>query len=98
MCGTFVNNELEVMKTHFELESYLTVALGCSVSLMIWLLLSLPFAWPLELLWNWLMPSLFGFAKITFWKAWGLEILFALLLGNKVSYSTKRTISALTNR
>ena len=78
------------MKTHYEYESCLTVAMGMSVTFFLWLLFSLPFAWPVELLWNWLIPSIFGLAKITFWKAWGLEILFGLLLGCKVTYSNRR--------
>ena len=27
------------------------------------------------LLWNWLMPDIFGLTTITFWQAWGLVIL-----------------------
>lgn len=31
------------------------------------------------LLWNWLMPAIFGLATISFWKACGLYILSAIL-------------------
>jgi len=27
------------------------------------------------LLWNWLMPNIFGLTAITFWQAWGLVLL-----------------------
>jgi hypothetical protein len=37
------------------------------------------FGWVLMLLWNWLMPSIFGLPAITFWKAWGLIILAHIL-------------------
>jgi hypothetical protein len=32
-------------------------------------------------LWNWLMPSLFNLARITFLQAWGLVLLGKLLFG-----------------
>jgi hypothetical protein len=32
------------------------------------------------LLWNWLMPSVFGLGTITFWQAFGLSLLAKLLL------------------
>jgi hypothetical protein len=33
------------------------------------------------LLWNWLLPSLFGFSQITFWQALGLLLLCRILFG-----------------
>lgn len=39
------------------------------------------------LLWNWLMPELFGLATITFWKAFGIVLLARLIFGGfKHSY------------
>ena len=37
------------------------------------------FGWLVMLLWNWIMPPVFGLATITFWQAWGLVILAHLL-------------------
>jgi hypothetical protein len=34
---------------------------------------------PLMLLWNWLMPTLFGLPIITFWQAVGLNFLSTIL-------------------
>jgi hypothetical protein len=34
---------------------------------------------PLQLLWNWLMPSLFDLRYITFWEAIGLNIMATIL-------------------
>lgn len=34
-----------------------------------------------ELLWNWLMPTLFGLVRITFWQALGLLALGRILFG-----------------
>ena len=33
------------------------------------------------LLWNWIIPDLMGWAKLTFWKALGLLVLSKLLFG-----------------
>lgn len=38
------------------------------------------FGWLVELLWNWLMPAVFGLKVITFWQAFGLVILAKILL------------------
>jgi hypothetical protein len=35
--------------------------------------------YPVMLLWNWLMPELFGLSKVTFWQAIGLNILCTIL-------------------
>ena len=40
---------------------------------------SLAFGWLLKVLWNWLLPSLFGLPLITYWQAFGLLVLSKLL-------------------
>lgn len=40
------------------------------------------FPWITMLLWNTLMPDIFGLNKITFWQAWGLLLLSFLLFRN----------------
>jgi hypothetical protein len=37
-------------------------------------------AFPVMLLWNWLMPEIFGLPVINFWQALGLCVLSSLLL------------------
>jgi len=37
------------------------------------------FGGPLMLVWNWLMPTLFGLSEITFWQACGLQLLATIL-------------------
>jgi hypothetical protein len=39
------------------------------------------FGWIVMLLWNWLMPVLFGLKTITYWQAWGLVVLGRILFG-----------------
>lgn len=43
------------------------------------LISSLIMALPTMLLWNWLMPILFGLTKITFWQALGINIFTGIL-------------------
>jgi len=42
---------------------------------------ALVFGYVVMLLWNWLMPAIFGLGKITYWQAFGLVILAKLLFG-----------------
>jgi hypothetical protein len=35
--------------------------------------------WAVMALWNWLMPELFGLARLNYWKAWGLLALCWIL-------------------
>ncbi len=35
--------------------------------------------WVVMLLWNWLMPEIFGLTLITYWQAWGLLVLSSIL-------------------
>ena len=45
---------------------------------------------PLMLLWNWLMPTIFGVKYITFWQAVGVNILCGILFkSNGVSNNNK---------
>jgi len=37
------------------------------------------FGWVVMLLWNWLMPDIFGLKHLTYWQAWGLLILSHIL-------------------
>lgn len=38
---------------------------------------------PLMLLWNWLMPTIFGLIKIDIWQSLGINILAYILFRNK---------------
>ena len=40
------------------------------------------------LLWNWLMPSIFGLGEITYWQGWGLVLLAHILF--KSGHSQER--------
>jgi hypothetical protein len=41
--------------------------------------LALLFGFFVMLLWNWLMPEIFGLKEITYWQAWGMVLLAHIL-------------------
>lgn len=43
--------------------------------------LALLFGYFVMILWNWLMPDIFGLTTITFWQAFGLTLLARLVFG-----------------
>lgn len=50
------------------------------------------FGFVVRLLWNWLMPELFGLKKVTYWQAWGLLLLCSILFkGIKIGDENRRT-------
>ena len=50
----------------------LTIFMVCLVSILFVVLI---LSWPFQLLWNWLMPTIFGLTKITILQAVGLLFL-----------------------
>jgi hypothetical protein len=40
---------------------------------------------PLQLLWNWLMPSIFNLPYITFWQAVGLNTISSILFKSNIN-------------
>lgn len=54
------------------------------------LLMGLLWALPTMLLWDWLMPELFGLSTITIWQAWGLNILAGILFKNTNTINSKK--------
>lgn len=49
-------------------------------ALVVIIVFSLLIAFPIKWLWNGVMPNIFGLPEITFWKAYGMYLLFHLLL------------------
>jgi hypothetical protein len=60
------------------LESVLTVI---GLIILVVMLLGLP----LQLLWNWLMPSIFSLKYITFWEAVGLNTIASILFKSNIN-------------
>jgi hypothetical protein len=40
---------------------------------------------PLQLLWNWLMPNIFGLKYITFWEAVGINTISSILFKSNIN-------------
>lgn len=77
------------MNKHFETESILTFTLMPLVAILLQIVWSLILAWSFQLLWNWLVPTIFGLGKITFLQAFGLKLLLGLVFG-RVSFNETR--------
>lgn len=58
------------------------------IAIVILLLLAFLFAIPTLLLWNWLMPLLFGLKTITLFQAWGINVLTGILF--KSNYKSEK--------
>ena len=62
----------------------LTKSIGGFVLILILIFgVSLLLALPVMLLWNWLMPEIFGLTTITFWQALGIMLLSGFLFSSK---------------
>ena len=77
------------MSTKYECESVLSFTAVSVVSILMMVAWSLVLAWPVQLLWNWLVTGIFGLGRITFFQAFGLKVLFGLTLG-KMTIEDKR--------
>jgi hypothetical protein len=60
-----------------------------AIALFIGLAVALIVAFPVMLLWNALMPDLFGLQLIGFWQALGLTVLCSILFKSSNSSSSK---------
>jgi hypothetical protein len=49
------------------------------------ILAAILFTLPLQLLWNWLMPTIFNLPMVTFWQAFGLNLLAGILFRTNVN-------------
>lgn len=59
--------------------NFLGVIGAIVIAIVILLLVAVLFAIPTLLLWNWLMPLLFGLKTITLFQAWGVNLLTSIL-------------------
>lgn len=58
-------------------------------ALLATILVAFLFGWFVMLLWNWLMPVIFGLTTIGYWQAWGLLMLGGFLFKNSGNYNKK---------
>ncbi len=63
----------------------MNVLSAISLAFLIAVGLALLIGGPLWLLWNWLMPLIFGLPHITFWQAVGLNLLSSILFKTNIN-------------
>lgn len=68
----------------------LNVLSTISAAFLLAVLLALLIGGPLWLLWNWLMPTIFGLPYITFWQAVGLNLLATILFKSNVNINKNK--------
>jgi hypothetical protein len=57
----------------------IAIAIAAAIAITIFIFLG---GKVVQLLWNWLLPPLFGFPAVTYWQALGLLALCRILFGN----------------
>ena len=50
------------------------------------------FAWVIMLLWNAVIPTVFGLPEITYWQSFGLKILTRLLFNSHLKFENKKQL------
>lgn len=65
------------------------LAVAFLVMIVLGVALSFILAIPVWLLWNWLMPELFGLTTLTLVQAWGLSLLSSFLFKSTTVKSSK---------
>ncbi len=60
-----------------------------SMAIIVFFVVGMVLSIPLCLLWNWLMPFIFGLPKLTLIETFGLSILISLLSPRKVGFGKK---------
>jgi hypothetical protein len=71
------------------MNTILNVLTTISFTFLIAVVLALLIGGPVWLLWNWLMPLIFGLPQITFWQAVGLNMLSSILFKNSITTNKK---------
>lgn len=72
------------------MEALVKIVVGIAAVFVLVGFFSLIGAIPTMLLWNWLMPELFGLKVVTFWQALGLNLLAGILFKSSSSSSSKK--------
>lgn len=69
------------LKNLFTTASWIELTLLIIASIILVTLICFLSGWVTMLLWNWLVPVIFGLGTITFWQALGLIVLVKLIFG-----------------
>jgi hypothetical protein len=71
------------------MESFLRFLAMIVMAAAVMLVVGAMYAFPVMLIWNWLMPELFGMPFVTFWQAFWGTFLCSLLFKSSSKSSTK---------
>ena len=61
------------------MNNFLTSLGTLIVAILLIAIFGLILAFPVMWLWNWIMPAIFGLVKISFWQAFGINLLCGFL-------------------
>ena len=71
------------------MKNIMNIAIAIILGILVFALVALICALPVMLLWNWLMPDIFGLTTINFWQALGISFLSSCLFGRTSSNKKK---------
>ena len=63
------------------------------IAIVSFLLIGIVLSIPLCLLWNWLMPFIFGLPKLNLLQTFGLSLLISLLSPRKIGFKKPQTVN-----
>ena len=62
------------------------------ISAIMFFVIGMVLSIPLCLLWNWLMPFIFGLPKLSLFQTFGLSVLITLLSPRKIGFDKKENV------
>lgn len=72
------------------METIINILSAISLAFLMAVGFALLIGWPVWILWNWVIPSIFGLPHITFWQAVGLNLLSSILFKNTTTAQQKK--------
>ena len=78
-----------MMKNNYLFSGYASVVKSYLIGLLAFLGVGLLLSIPMCLMWNWLMPFIFGLPKLSLLQTFGLSILISLLAPRKIDLGKK---------
>lgn len=86
------------LRNLFTTSSWIELLLLILASIFSVALVGFALGWITMLLWNWLVPTIFGLKAITFWQAIGMLILSKLLLSGRNININKKEQNSNSNK
>ena len=62
------------------------------ISIAVFFIVGMILSIPLCILWNWLMPFIFGLPKLSLFQTFGLSVLITLLSPRKIGFDKKENV------